>query len=98
MIVIVIVNATHACCLFVSAFGYYREFGQVNWKGKPPTKLSMPIKVLWGAHDDALSIDLLDAHKVLGDVRTQRIENSAHWVPAEASEKVAEQVLAFLNE
>lgn len=83
-----------------AALSYYRQLfrrGPRAYRGQH-YQVSAPTLIIWGEHDIALGINLLDGlEKWVPDLCIRRIADSGHWVQQEQPEKVGQYMLEFLQ-
>lgn len=77
---------------------WYRASFQIRGKNIPENKvIDAPTLVLWGEKDQALSIKLLDGlREWVPNIEIKRISEAGHFVQNDASDRVNEEILAFL--
>lgn len=77
---------------------YYRAAARQSFRIVGSYKVvDVPTLVIWGMKDTFLSPRLLDGlERWVRDVRIERVEESAHWVPEEKPERVTELLVEFL--
>ena len=64
----------------------------------PIPRVRAPTLVLWGEHDDALSVSQIDGlEEYVEKARVVRFPNASHWVQFDQPKRVNEQLLAFLE-
>jgi pimeloyl-ACP methyl ester carboxylesterase len=81
--------------------------GMINWyralmRHRPAmpgnARLKMPVLVLWGKKDVALSYEMAEASmKFCADGKLVPMERATHWVQHDEAEKVIDELLAFLK-
>ncbi|CAG5131062.1 unnamed protein product [Candidula unifasciata] len=63
-----------------------------------PLKYPMPVKIIWGCQDSAVTLTLLeDTIKAIPHADVTRIEESSHWVQMDQPEKVCQSIRQFLQ-
>lgn len=60
-------------------------------------KYPMPVKIIWGCQDTAVTLTLLDdIIRAIPQVDVTRIEESSHWVQMDQPNKVCQSIRQFL--
>jgi pimeloyl-ACP methyl ester carboxylesterase len=63
-----------------------------------PIKYPMPVKVIWGCQDTAVTLSLLeDVIKAIPHADVTRIHEASHWVQMDQPEKVNQSIRKFLQ-
>uniref|UniRef100_A0A0B6YQU2 AB hydrolase-1 domain-containing protein n=1 Tax=Arion vulgaris TaxID=1028688 RepID=A0A0B6YQU2_9EUPU len=61
-------------------------------------KYPMPVQIIWGCQDTALTLNLLDdISKAIPHADVTRIEEASHWVQMDQPEKVNQSIRKFLQ-
>jgi epoxide hydrolase 4 len=83
-----------------AALSYYRQaFRRISHiYRRKNLQITVPTLVIWGEHDIALDITLLDGLEYwVPDLHIKRISDSGHWVQQEQPAKVNQYMLEFLS-
>lgn len=95
---------------YIKAYSYNRGTSGINWyraalrwviRGwfKNPPEIKLPVKVIWGTADTALTVDLTKKFPDLvekGKYSISYLPGVSHWVQQEAPEEVIKEIKEFL--
>lgn len=91
------------------ALAYYRAMGRrmagaarqsgavAQGNGRGPRTITAPTLVIWGRNDPALGSNLADPGDLVSNRRIEFIEEAAHFVQADAPDRVNELLVQFLG-
>jgi epoxide hydrolase 4 len=81
-----------------SMLNWYRAMLRFPSAGLSGARITIPVRMLWGVHDVALSRELA-AHSIdlCEDGRLTYFENATHWVHQEEPEEVNRLIIEFLT-